>query len=225
MPSWNIHTAHVERLFADRPPESWGVEDVDAFLLGNYIPDVYLGFMVPDASMRIDYCITHIAEPSTVPVPDADRFWSRYIERRMAPSPAGRSLVLGAWAHLATDRCYNSRFRDFYQTHDTPEGEELRTYKQADFELFGHSLGISSHVHVTPELLEAAWKFRPYRIFPDDVRRTVRVADAIVDNAHACESLDYQLLDAGWMTETFEICNTQLTAGFDAWKQLERTRS
>lgn len=225
MPSWNIHTAHVERLSENRTLESCGIEDIDAFLLGNYLPDVYLGFMVPDATMRIDYCITHIAEPNTIPIPDADRFWSRYIERRVPSSSTGKSLVLGAWAHLATDRCYNSRFRDFCDTHDTPDGEELRTCKQADFDLFGRSLGISSSVHITPALLEAAWKFRPYRVFADDVRRMVDVADAIVRNREPASSDAYQLLDASWMSETFEACQEQLVAGLEAWRQLERTRS
>ena len=58
MPSWNIHTAHVERLLADCEPDDLGIEDVNAFLFGNYVPDIYLGFMVADITFHVDYCRT-----------------------------------------------------------------------------------------------------------------------------------------------------------------------
>ena len=82
MPSWNIHTAHVERLLSQRTPDELGIEDVNAFLFGNYVPDIHLGFMVPDTTYRIDYCVTHIARPSMIPLPDADRFWDDCVARR-----------------------------------------------------------------------------------------------------------------------------------------------
>ena len=55
MPSWNIHTAHVERLLREHGASELGIGDKDAFLMGNLLPDVYVGYMVPDASWRIDY--------------------------------------------------------------------------------------------------------------------------------------------------------------------------
>ena len=32
MPSWNIHTAHVERLLSQRTPDDLGIEDVNAVI-------------------------------------------------------------------------------------------------------------------------------------------------------------------------------------------------
>ena len=55
MPSWNIHTAHVERLLREHGASELGIGDKDAFLMGNLLPDVYVGYMVPDATWRIDY--------------------------------------------------------------------------------------------------------------------------------------------------------------------------
>ena len=156
MPSWNVHTAHVERLLTEYESGRLGIADENAFLFGNYVPDIYLGFMVPDAGFRIDYCITHRADLNRIPLPDADAFWDDYVYRRRPASPVGVSLVLGAWAHLLTDRLYNKRFRAFCKTHEVPSGEELRIRKQADFDLFGHSLCVSTCVHETIELVEAA---------------------------------------------------------------------
>ena len=222
MPSWNIHTAHVERLVADRPAHDLGIDDVNAFLFGNYVPDIYVGFMVPDASMHIDYCMTHWAKVNLTPIPDADRFWDMYIYKRRPTSPAGISLALGAWAHLLADRFYNGLFLMFLETHDAPQGEELCIRKQGDFDLFGHTLGISSLVQVTPELLEAAQKFRGYSVLAEDVEKSVEVANRIVRTSAAAPAVQgYRLLSAEWLTDAFETCNERLVQWLGAWQALE----
>ena len=224
MPSWNIHTAHVERLFAEQAPKELGIADANAFLFGNYVPDIYLGFMVPDVSFHIDYCLTHLAEVNVIPVPDADRFWDAYVFRRRPSDPSGVSLVLGAWAHLLADQIYNSRFREFCATHDVPKGEERRTGKQADFALFGHSLQVTSRVRQTSELLEAARRFRAYSILPVDVTRSIDVADSVLrENAEPPVCDEYQLLSAEWMTDTFGACDARLRSWLETWQRLEQS--
>ncbi|MBQ9043916.1 MAG: hypothetical protein IJ111_14025 [Eggerthellaceae bacterium] len=224
MPSWNIHTAHVERLLAEHAPESLGISDANIFLFGNYVPDVYLGFMVHGTTFRLDYCLTHLARPNIIPVPDADQFWNDCIWRvfRRPKTEAGMSLALGVWAHLVADRMYNMRFRQFCQTRDVPKGDELRLRKQADYDLFGHSLGIKSHVKATPELLEVAKAFREYSILPDDVQRTIDVADAIVNTDPTFPTADdYQLLNSEWMNATFDACNERLALWLQTWMSLQ----
>ena len=221
MPSWNIHTAHVERLLATHSPASLGIDDTNAFLFGSFAPDVYVGFMVPDVSFRIDYCTTHLARISLIPVADADLFWNLYIAYRRPSNASGMSLVLGAWAHLVADRYYNGNFRTFWHTHDVPGGDEQRIRKQADFDLFGHYLGISSHVQPTPELLDAAYEFKPYRILAEDVHRSVIVADQTVyKSAQPPASGEYQLLDERWLSGVFDACNERIAVWLEAWQEL-----
>ena len=222
MPSWNIHTAHVERLLNALDACAIGIEDANAFLFGNYVPDIYVGFMVPDASFRIDYCLTHSAMVETIPLPDADRFWDKYIARRKPSTPVGMSLVLGAWAHLVTDRLYNGRFRAYWQTHDVAVDDAVRKGKQTDFDLFGRSLGISTRVEVTPELLEAADAFLPYRILAEDVRRAAAVANEIVrDGGRTSESGGtYQVVEAEWLSDVFAMCDDWLSLWLTTWQQL-----
>lgn len=220
MPSWNIHTAHVEKLLDGCEPGELGVEDVNAFLFGNYVPDIYLGFMVADITFHVDYCLTHMAEPSVTPVPDADRFWDMYVCRRPMP-PAQRSLALGAWAHLMADRMYNGRFRAFAKGLDAPKGDELRECKQGDFDTFGRSLALSSHVRADDELIAAAGLFRPYSILPDDVRRTVkRIDEVVAANAVPEREGRYLLLGEEWMKATFDACDIRLRTWLKAWKAL-----
>lgn len=79
MPSWNIHTAHAERLLAADGAVSRIVRDRNAFLFGNLIPDIYVGYMVPSIECPIPYRITHFANPEHIPKPRYDEFWERYI--------------------------------------------------------------------------------------------------------------------------------------------------
>ena len=223
MPSWNIHTAHVERLLTRHDAQDLGIADVNAFLFGNYVPDIYLGFMVPDTTFRIDYCLTHLAEPGLTPLPEADRFWNSCIARRLPTVDARVSLTLGVWAHLVADRIYNGNFKAFCATHDTPRGDELRVMKQGDFNLFGHTLGISSLVEVTPDLLDAANSFRQYSVLPADAKRAVEVANAIVCGELAQPNHDaYQLLTDEWLTDTFDECDGILGGWLLAWQELAR---
>lgn len=47
MPSWNIHIAHAERLLKGGGSVARAVRDGNAFLFGNLIPDIYVGYMCP----------------------------------------------------------------------------------------------------------------------------------------------------------------------------------
>lgn len=223
MPSWNIHTAHVERLLSERSPEDLGIDDANAFLFGNYVPDIYLGFMVPDTTIRLDYCLTHMASPQAIPVPDADLFWDRYLFLRKPKTPQKLSLTLGAWAHLAADCIYNMRFKQFCRERGLVADDDLRLRKQGDFDRFGRALRIASVVQVTPELLDAAHGFGAYSILADDVRRSVQVARDIVADASggAVGQCDYALLDSGWMEDTFSLCHQHVESWLEAWRPLK----
>lgn len=195
MPSWNIHTAHVERLLREEGAAALGVRDEKAFLLGNLAPDIYVGYMVPDATVRIDYKLTHHAVREHIPLPRADEFWDYYIAGRAEVS----DLTLGAWAHLMADRVYNTRARAYLASIGLRPGERARVGKQGDFALFGRTLGISLVPHVDAALVEQCAQFPPYSILERDLRAAVGVAAAIVER-NCAEHIDgtpsYQLLTA-----------------------------
>lgn len=219
MPSWNIHTAHAETVLAAPWQPSMGINDANAFLFGNYVPDIYVGYMVPDTTYRMDYLLTHVAEMDVIPIPDADRFWDYYIAARTPKTETGLSMALGAWAHLVADRYYNGSFRGFCQAHDLHADDDLRQRKQADFDLFGRSLTISSHVLITPELIDAAQRFVAYRILPADVERAVRVASRIVENNAIIlpRRNFYQVISADWLYGVFDACNARVIAWLRTW--------
>lgn len=80
MPSWNVHTAHVQRLLREGSPASFGIRDVNAFLFGNFVPDVYVGYMVQHPSGILPYTLTHFTHAAHIPVPGEREFWDTYVD-------------------------------------------------------------------------------------------------------------------------------------------------
>ena len=207
MPSWNIHTAHVERILREEDASHLGIRDANAFLFGNVLPDVYVGYMVSPITKKIEYRETHLAEPGFIPSPDFMGFWRRF----GIPSADGdghvSDVVLGAWCHLMTDSVYNARTREFIGARGIPAGEETRVRKQGDFDLFGKTLDISLRLSVTDDLVRACSAFPQYSVAEPDVRGAVRVDDDIVEknmSAHVSGSPSYSLLTPEFFSSTFD---------------------
>ncbi len=195
MPSWNIHTAHVERLLREEGASALGISDINAFLVGNFVPDIYVGYMVPNMTHRIDYKMTHLAQRSHIPTPDYQTFWDFYIAR----FPEVSDVTLGAWAHLVCDHVYNDHTRAYLDRIGMKPGEEARIGKQADFALFGRTLHIALRPHVDEEVLAQCAAFPQYSIEEADVRGAVAAACDIVEQnqEHFVEDEpSYQLLTA-----------------------------
>ena len=215
MPSWNIHTAHVERLLREEGADALGVSDVNAFLFGNLAPDVYVGYMVPDTTYRIDYKLTHHAMREHIPLPRYDEFWEFYVARQDRVS----DLVLGAWAHLVCDHVYNAHTRAYLASIGMEAGEEARVGKQGDFALFGRTLDISLVPRVDEALLAQCADFGPYKILERDVRRAVRVAGQIVEKnraEHVLGEPNYRLLTAEFFETAREEAHRTIVAGLAA---------
>lgn len=218
MPSWNIHTAHVERLLREEGAARLGVRDVNAFLFGNFLPDIYVGYMVPVPVARLrDYRETHFADGGAIPSPNYQAFWDRFVAGCDAEAAGSlHDLVLGAWAHLVCDSVYNTRTRAYIASIDVKAGDVTRKRKQRDFALFGRIFDISLRPRVTPELIAACAAYPQYPVIEADVREAVAVAGRFVDENH--EGLirsipTYDLLTPEFFSAASEEANETIVAG------------
>lgn len=210
MPSWNIHTAHVERLLATEDPAALGIRDVNAFLLGNLAPDIYVGYMVPNITHRIDYRLTHIVGLNHIPEPRYDVFWEVYAKPTADERGRISDVALGAWTHLLADHVYNARFSLLLARLGLKASSEIRARKQADFDTFGRTLDISMVPEATPEVLAQCKRFPQYEIREQDVRAACDAMERIVaDNAehHVSEPV-YDLVGADY----FDVVPRELDA-------------
>lgn len=116
MPSWNIHIAQTEELLSRGGTLAATVRDRNAFLFGNIVPDIMVGYMVPGVSEPIPYRITHCAAEEPIPKPREWEFWETYVEPLLARRVAdGRDLEVPVFSlggeRAALDRVhYAKRF-------------------------------------------------------------------------------------------------------------------
>lgn len=222
MPSWNIHTAHVERLLAEGAPSDFGIHDVGSFLFGNYAPDVYVGYMVEHPTKVIDYRTTHLADPQRMPEPHYQEFWERFALPSADGTGRVSDVVLGAWIHLMTDCLYNHRVNQWISERHLAYGDPLRVRKQHDFDTFGHTLRISMVADVTPELLVQCAHFPQYTIEEPDVRAAVQVAQGIVTDTriHHIQGMPtYSLLTSHFFEAVFDEVDATITAALHRYVQ------
>ncbi len=201
MPSWNIHTAHVEKLLASESLEVLGLQGANLFLFGNFVPDIYVGHMVQPITRKLEYRDTHLTDPSFIPFPDAGLFYRRYLLEQDS-----NDLLLGAWTHLLCDHYYNLRAAEYIVSINEKPCDRNRIRKQTDFNLFGKTLNITSTLQITNELLELCAAFPQYSIKEQDVINSVSVQREIVrKNAeeHLSGEPQYSLLTPDFFQRTF----------------------
>lgn len=101
MPSWNIHIAQSERLLARGGAVARFIRDRNAFLFGNVVPDIFVGYMVPGIERPIPYRITHCAEPERIPKPREGEFWNAYVVPLLPAVEGGEPVGLYTLAEEA----------------------------------------------------------------------------------------------------------------------------
>lgn len=215
MPSWNVHVAHVERLLAREGAEALGIHDVNCFLYGNLLPDVYVGYLVHDLTREIKYVVTHVSEVEPIPVPDFGKFWERYVVDANG-TRACSDLTLGCWAHLVCDATYNDATRNWLASHGLKPGEEARIAKQADFALFGKTLGISTCPVATEELRRQCAEFPQYEVDWQDVLASLEVARRTVEESSSpkiSNELRFSLFTEEFFEKTVRTCHDRLREG------------
>ncbi len=223
MPSWNIHTAQAERLLNTDGASALGIRDVDAFLLGNLLPDIYVGYMVPNVSRKIPYRETHFADPTFVPEPRYGEFFECYGQ----PSEDGTvsDLVLGAWAHLVADHVYNQQSNRFFREHNIPSGNPTRIKKQGDFDLFGRTRDIHRAPHITKEVLRQCAAFEQYPLEERDMYATQTVMENIISSNiehRVFGTPAYRMLDDAFFSTTFDMVTERIRHGLLAYAAGEK---
>lgn len=216
MPSWNVHLAQAEELLQRSSELARAVEDRDAFLFGCLVPDIMVGYMVPDIEHPLPYRITHLTEEGSVPRPQEGSFWDAFVSPVLGAgetavdepplSGAVRSMTLGAWTHLLTDNLWNDCAGAFAREHLGDRGEPFRVMKQADFEMFGRTRTVPAPPPPDTALIRAATQFPQYPIGARDARAAVEVARGIAaSNSLAAGATEaYRLFGHDMLLDLFD---------------------
>lgn len=215
MPSWNVHIAHVEHVLKTHTLEGIGVHNPSAFLLGNLLPDLYVGYMVPDITKKILYNTTHMAPHAHVPLPNYQAFGEEFLShtRVSYDQETSQDLVLGAWCHLMCDHTYNQATRTFLDAHHIEHGEQARIGKQTDLDTYGRTLDITRTITIDDDLIAQVSRFAQYEIDMRDVCACARVVKDIVarnKREHIDGIPQYMMLHQAFFDDTFKSVNDLL---------------
>jgi len=193
-----------------------GIRNANEFLFGNFVPDIYVGYMVSGPTRIMDYKVTHLSAGGRIPLPRYDEFWDDYIRGRGCAS----DLVLGAWCHLVCDHVYNAHTRAFIKSIGVSSSDETRIRKQDDFALFGRTLAISMKPELTPGLVRACASFPQYAIDERDTAAAVDVACGVVDENQRgliSGTPTYSLLTEGFFSQAREDANAICLSGLRSY--------
>lgn len=223
MPSWNLHCAHAQYVLDNYDYKKLGIEDPNCFVFGNYVPDIYVGYMVQPITKTIRYTTTHFAVPETIPIPSYNEFWDVAIQSSLDLGHRVDDIVLGTWAHLVADNIYNTYTKIWLKENNVPEGEHARVMKQGDFEKYGRTLSLKYKCEPSIRLLKQSKGFCMYSIEEVDVRASVEVANSIVDRASRYDEYfvpDYELFTSWWFEMVSTKVNNKIIEGLELYASL-----
>ena len=101
MPRWGIHLDIATKIL-----DSNKTIDKNLFLFGNILPDIQVGYMVPDVSNIVKYDISHyeLKNGTTMYM----NFYKSNIDKMNEP------IFMGYFTHLVADYCFNTRLKKQY---------------------------------------------------------------------------------------------------------------
>jgi hypothetical protein len=129
MPNWKTHVEFGKRV---NKKLNYTGEELELFLLGNLLPDINNGYMIPDVSTKIDHEVTHYVVEGNYSYVN---FYNGYKEKLK-----GNPLLMGYFTHLFLDYNMNNNFYTTYRDANLQkyERKQLRIMKQSDFRLYNN---------------------------------------------------------------------------------------
>ena len=129
MPNWKTHIEFGKRV---NKKLKYSGEELELFLIGNLLPDINNGYMIPDVSAKIDHEITHYVVEGNYSYVN---FYNDYKEKIK-----GNPMLMGYFSHLFLDYNMNNNFYTTYRDANLHkyERKQLRIMKQSDFRLYNN---------------------------------------------------------------------------------------
>ncbi len=206
MPSWPVHIALAKKLNKD-------LKLSDDFILGNIIPDVPNGYIIPNTKCKETKRFTHfnINKENAKPIISIEDFLKKYQNKLNNP------IILGYYTHLLTDKYFND---DFHKKHvknkiiilkdGTPNNTPFKGWelKQKDFNVFGDHLTLNgnlenpiSQTKDTKKLI----KDLPFTFWDEDITLTINKINFFITNVPS-EQTDYLVYTEEELMTTFNNC-------------------
>jgi len=181
MPGWGMHLYIAKKL-----NEKLKL-DYNEFMIGNVLPDIYSGWIIKDASKKLEYEVTHYGKITKINshkfmLPDYNVFLKEHKDINNNP------LALGYLCHLLSDKFFNEYAFELKYIKDDKENviyirdknyliikaddKTARKMKQSDFSLYSNNIINTSHfksVSITHEVINHCKIFKNIDIESEDL--------------------------------------------------------
>jgi hypothetical protein len=223
MPSWGIHL-----YIAKKVNEKLKINDYNSFLIGNIIPDINNGHLVPNVSKIIGHRKTHynldgkLIKNGKKIFYDIEGFVNENKENLQNP------IVIGYISHLLTDEYWNSLVYTNYAIQDENgeliglklnngealigDGELRRKTKVDDFRIYAKYLYTHNLVDIpiyTEKAYELSKVIKNIELTKSDIQQSVEELNKI-KNGFELERENYKILSQKEMQENTEKCTNEI---------------
>lgn len=193
MPCWGIHL-HI----ANELNKKLNLE-INQFLIGNVLPDIYSGWIIKGASKIEKYEVSHSGRRTTLnkkiyTLPNIEKF-----EEENKSLFKENDLLLGYFSHILTDYFFNKyTFLNYYVKDEksktigcylkngefiSADVEEVKAYKHLDFSIFSNKklqYFPEMKLQITENLIKKSKQIKTMEIFGNDLEITVEYLNQMI---------------------------------------------
>lgn len=192
MPNWKTHIEFGKRV---NKKLNYTGEELEMFLIGNLLPDINNGYMIPDISKKIDHETTHYVVNGNY---SYINFYNKHKEN-IKKNP----LLMGYFSHLFLDYNMNNNFYTTYREVNIHkyEHKQLRIMKQSDFRLYNNRY-LDNYIEISD--VDAL------------VTKLEEVCDVYVKKEEIIKIIDFLKRKIGYEAEYFFYTEAELESLFES---------
>lgn len=219
MTSWKIHLKVANNL-----KEKLNIyEEKDKFMIGNILPDMYVGHVIKKLSKKEEYEVTHYRTKAVINsgkffLPDYDMFKNIHIENLSDP------LILGYLVHLMTDYFFNKyTFTNSCIIDSKGEVCGIKTkkdeilncnrktmtkIKQEDFAAYAEMISLEKcNFSYTSDIFDSLEKLQTFKVEKEDMLKVLNYLNALTHTQNENISKPLILFSKDKLDNMIEECS------------------
>lgn len=223
MPAWGMHL-----LIAKKVSEKINIKDYNSFLIGNIVPDINNGYVIPNVSKIITHKDTHYYTEEKYKSTNKVMYYNVKKFVNDNKENINNPIVIGYITHLLTDLYWNDLT---YEKHGLrneeneligiklnngenliTDGEGRRRTKTDDFRIFTNYIYINNLIDIPKyqeELYDMTKVINTIDITNKDIKQSIQYINNVKNSASTLKQ-EYKIFTQEEMLENVEICAEEI---------------
>lgn len=227
MPTWGMHL-----LVAKKVSKKLKIKDYSSFLIGNIMPDINNGYVLPNTSKIISHKDTHYYTEEKDTKTNKPMYYNVGKFVKDNSENIKNPIVLGYITHLLTDLYWNDLTYEKHGVRNEKEeligvklnngenlivdGEGRRKTKINDFKIFTNYIYKNSFLDIPEykeEIYDLSKVIKSIDITEQDIKETIKYLNIVKKGVNKLE-LEYKIFTQEEMLENIEKCSNEIIKYF-----------